>query len=72
MGFLGSYLLGLDPSKIPPWGVARSEGVADAAVEAAVTVLVTTDAIEVMIAGGELGGTTNHAGCQAGWRLERD
>lgn len=50
MGFLGSYLLGLDPSKIPPWGVARSEGVADAAVEAAVTVFVTIDAIEDMIA----------------------
>lgn len=50
IGFLGSYLLGLDPSKIPPWGVARSEGVADAAVEAAVTVFVTIDAIEDMIA----------------------
>ena len=26
MGFEGSYLLGLDPSKMPAWGVARFEG----------------------------------------------
>lgn len=45
MGFFRSYLLGLDPSKMPPWGVARrvGEGVEDAE---AVTVLVvvTTEA----------------------------
>jgi hypothetical protein len=44
MGFLGSYLLGSAPSKIPPWGVARSveDGEADAE---AVTVFVTTEAM---------------------------
>jgi hypothetical protein len=45
MGFFMSYLLGLDPSRMPPWGVARrvGEGVEDAE---AVTVLVvvTTEA----------------------------
>ena len=62
MGFLGSYWLGLDPSKIPPWGVARSEDAADAAVEAAVTVLVTADAIEDMIATRLRLGVTDHFG----------
>jgi len=45
MGFFMSYLLGLDPSKMPPWGVARrvADGVED---DEAVTVLVvvTTEA----------------------------
>jgi hypothetical protein len=64
MGFLGSYWLGLDPSKIPPWGVARSEAVAEAAVEAAVTVFVTTDAIEVILAKGFGCYCTDHPGCR--------
>jgi hypothetical protein len=53
MGFFGSYVLGLDPSKIPPWGVARrvEDGEADAE---AVTVFVTTEAIiEDMVDGYE-------------------
>jgi hypothetical protein len=33
MGFEGSYLLGLDPSKIPAWGVARFEGEGEGDVE---------------------------------------
>lgn len=37
-GFFGSYSLGLDPSKIPPWGVARLEDDAEAAAEVAATV----------------------------------
>ena len=52
IGFFWSYLLGLDPSKMPAWGVARSVDVADAAVDAVVTVFVMTDAIEAMIVGG--------------------
>lgn len=39
-GFLGSYLLGLAPSRIPPCGLARS--VDEALAEVAVTVLVIT------------------------------
>jgi hypothetical protein len=35
MGFEGSYLLGLDPSKMPAWGVARFEGEGEGDVEAA-------------------------------------
>ncbi len=39
IGFFVSYLLGFDPSKMPPWGVARrvADGVED---DEAVTVLV--------------------------------
>jgi len=33
IGFFGSYWLGLDPSKMPPWGVARSLGEGEAAAE---------------------------------------
>jgi hypothetical protein len=48
MGFEGSYLLGLDPSKMPAWGVARLVDDADAAVEAAVTVFERADVTEDM------------------------
>jgi hypothetical protein len=52
MGFLESYLLGSDPSKMPPWGVARKvgDGEADAP---AVTVFVTTEATEDIMDEGE-------------------
>jgi hypothetical protein len=48
MGFLESYLLGLDPSRMPPWGVARrvEDGEADAP---AVTVFVTIEAMEDIV-----------------------
>lgn len=44
-GFLGSYFDGFAWSNIPPWGVARCVGVAEAAAAAAVTVCVTVDAM---------------------------
>lgn len=45
MGFLGSYLDGLPPSRMPPWGAALTveEGAREATV--LVTVLVTTEAM---------------------------
>jgi hypothetical protein len=46
IGFLGSYSLGLDPSKIPPWGVARREEGEGAAAA--------TDVVEDMVATGWL------------------
>jgi hypothetical protein len=48
IGLLGSYRLGFDPSRIPPWGVARrAPDDAEAEAEAAavtLTVFVTTEA----------------------------
>jgi hypothetical protein len=45
IGFVGSYLDGLPPSRIPPWGAALTVllGVREATV--LVTVLVTTEAM---------------------------
>lgn len=45
IGFLGSYLEGLDPSRIPPCGAALTVDVADAEATVFVTTLVTMEVI---------------------------
>jgi hypothetical protein len=50
IGFAGSYLLGLDPSKMPAWGVARTEDKADAAAEVAAAVVERCEETEDMAA----------------------
>lgn len=45
IGFLGSYLEGLDPSRIPPCGAALTVDVADMEATVFVTTLVTTEVI---------------------------
>jgi hypothetical protein len=69
MGFFVSYWLGLDPSKTPPWGVARRVEDGEAEVEATVlvTVFVTTDAIEDMMAGGNTEGSRPHWSGRRWW-----
>ena len=51
IGFEESQTVGLEPSRTPPCGFARSVDVAEAAVEAAVfvTVFVTAEAMEDML-----------------------
>lgn len=51
IGFFGSYLLGLPPSRTPPCGVARSVDVGDAADEDAAFVMAfdTTEDMEDML-----------------------
>ena len=50
MGLLGSYWLGLDPSKMPAWGVARFEDEGEAAAEVAAAALETREEMEDMAA----------------------
>lgn len=57
MGFFGSYLLGLSPSKIPPCGVARSVGAGEDDAEAVtIFVVVTTEASIDDMVGEDLAG----------------
>jgi hypothetical protein len=58
IGFFGSYSLGLDPSKIPAWGVARTEDEADAAAEVAAAVIERCEETEDMAARREGKGKT--------------
>lgn len=48
IGFLGSYWLGLDPSKMPPWGVARRVGDGEATATEVVEDMATT-LLEVVV-----------------------
>jgi hypothetical protein len=66
MGLEGSYLLGLDPSKIPPWGVARSVAAAEADEDTTVMVFVTTEAAieEVIVLA--VSRVVGHGGYRAG------
>ncbi len=50
MGFFGSKTLGFDPSRIPPWG-ATFVLAAEVALAIAVTVFVTTEAMEEAMIG---------------------
>jgi len=70
MGFFGSYWLGLDPSRTPPWGVARrvADGEAEDEATTLVTVVVTTDAIDdAMMKEGNTGGSRAHWSRRLPW-----
>jgi hypothetical protein len=66
MGFEGSYLLGLDPSKIPPWGVARSVAAAEADEDTTVMVFVTTEAAIEEVIVFAVSRVVGHGGYRAG------